>query len=94
MSEKSSPQTPDEEHHHDEDLTTSTKERWEYIGTVLAAIMVLSLPVILLLAGRKLIDLSVISQGWFALYATVTLMAATWGFGDEALKSVQKLRSK
>lgn len=94
MSEKSSPQTPHEEHHHDEDLTTSTKERWEYIGTILASLMIASLALLTVGGAWGFLMLDAISQGWFALYATVTLMAATWAFGDETLKSVRKLRGK
>lgn len=83
-----------EDHHHDENLTTSYKERWEYIGTFLSGIMVVSLPVIIIGTAAGFLSLSMISQGWFVLYLTVTLMAATWAFGKETLESVQEARSK
>jgi hypothetical protein len=84
----------DTTHHHDEDLTTSTMERWEYIGTILAGAMVLSLPVIVVGAGLGILSLSPIGQAWFLLYSTVTLMAATWAFGKETLEAVRKARGK
>lgn len=81
-------------HHHDEDLTTSTMERWEYIGTILSAVMVLSLPTIIIGVALGTLSLSGISQGWFVLYLTVTLMAATWAFGKETLETVKEARGK
>lgn len=77
----------------DENLTTSTKERWEWIGTILASATVLSLPTLIIGAATEMLSLSSVGQAWFALYATVTLMAATWAFGRETLNAVQKARS-
>jgi len=84
----------DDSHHHDRDLTTSTKERWEYIGTILAGVMVLSLPVLVTGAAAGILSVSAVTQGWFVLYATITLMAATWAFGEGTLKAVKKARGK
>lgn len=80
------------EHHHDEDLTTSTMERWEYIGTMLAGLMITSLPVIIIGTALGTLALSGIGQAWFILYATVSLMAATWAFGKETLEAVRQAR--
>lgn len=77
----------------DTDTTSSSMTRWKYIGTILAAIMVISLPVIMLGAAAGTFSLSPIGQAWFVLYSTVTLMAATWAFGKETLEAVQKARS-
>ena len=76
----------------DEDTTSSSMTRWKYIGTILAAIMVISLPVIVLGAAAGVFSLSPIGQAWFVLYSTVTLMAATWAFGKETLEAVQQAR--
>lgn len=84
----------DEKHHDDNGTTTSTMERWEYIGTILASAMVLSLPTIVGGAALGVLSLSPIGQAWFVLYATVTLMAATWAFGEETLSAVKKARGK
>jgi sterol desaturase/sphingolipid hydroxylase (fatty acid hydroxylase superfamily) len=81
---------PEDEHHHDEDLTTSTMERWEWIGTILAGAIILTLPVLLIGAGAGYISLGAVPQAWFVLYATIALMAATWSFGKETLKAVKK----
>lgn len=78
----------------DENTTRSSRTRWEYIGTVLAALMVVSLPVIVIGAAAGTLTLSPIGQAWFVLYSTVTLMAATWAFGKETLEAVQKARGK
>lgn len=86
--------TPDDDHHHDESMTTSTRERWEYIGTVLAGLMVASLPIIIIGTAVGVLTLSGISQAWFGLYFLVTLMAATWAFGKETLEAVQQARGK
>jgi hypothetical protein len=83
-----------DEHHHDEELTTSTRERWEWTGTILAFAMILSLPTILGLTAAGIFTLGSISQAWFVLYFTVTLMAATWAFGKETLEVVRKVRGK
>jgi len=74
------------------DTTSSSMTRWKYIGTILAAAMVISLPVIIIGTALGTFTLSGISQAWFGLYFTVTMMAATWAFGEETLKAVQKAR--
>jgi hypothetical protein len=94
MSNNSPENTDHAEHHHDQDLTTSTKERWEYIGTLLATLMIASLPILTVGGAIGILMLTNIGQGWFALYATVTLMAATWAFGAETLETVRKVRGK
>jgi len=79
----------------DEDSTTkSTRTRWEWTGTILAFAMVLSLPMIIGLTAAGVLTLSPISQAWFGLYFTVTLMAATWAFGKETLEAVREARGK
>lgn len=78
----------------DENTTRSSKTRWEYIGTLLAGIVVTSLPIIMTGAAYGVFSLSSIGQAWLVLYATVTLMAATWAFGEETLKAVQRARGK
>lgn len=78
----------------EQELTTSTKERWEYTGTVLAGLAVASLPIIVFLAGMGVVTLGAISQGWWVTYSTVVLMAATWTFGKETLEAVQQARGK
>lgn len=81
--------TPD-----DDSTTTSTRERWEYIGTVLATVVLVSLPVLILAVAMGVMTLSGITQGWYVLYSTVVLMAATWAFGKEALDAVSEFRGK
>ena len=72
--------------------TVDSEVRWKYIGTILSAVSVLSLPTIIILAGLGVMALGAISQGWALLYSTVVLMAATWVFGEKTLKAVQKAR--
>lgn len=78
----------------DPDTTSSSMTRWKYIGTVLAGVMILSLPVIIGGAALGVLSLAGISQAWFGLYFLVTMMAATWAFGKETLEAVQKARGK
>ena len=78
----------------DEDTTSSSMTRWKYIGTILAAAMVISLPAIIIGTALGTFTLTGISQAWFGLYFMVTLMAATWAFGKETLEAVNKARGK
>lgn len=78
----------------DDSTTKSSMTRWEYIGTVLAAIMVTSLPVLIIGVSAGVFTLAGISQAWFGLYFLVTMMAATWAFGKETLEAVQKARGQ
>lgn len=78
----------------DEDTTSSSMTRWKYIGTILAGVMVLSLPVIVVGTALGTFTLAGISQAWFGLYFLVTMMAATWAFGKETLEAVQKARGR
>ncbi len=77
-----------------DDTTTSSKMRWTYIATVLAGLIVASLPIIIIGTAVGALTLSAISQAWFSLYFLVTMMAATWAFGEETLNAVNKVRSK
>jgi len=90
MPEDTTPVTADG----DEDTTSSSMTRWKYIGTVLSFILVVSLPALMLGAAAGLFSLAAISQGWFALYSLVVMMAATWAFGKETLEAVNKARGK
>ena len=78
----------------DENLTTNTQQRWEWIGTVLSFLILLSLVVLILGASYGLLTLSAISQPWFILYSTVVLMAATWAFGKGTLKAVRAVQKR
>lgn len=81
-----------EEELDENDITTSENARWVGTGTILSIAMVLSLPAIIILAGLGLLSLSGISQFWFTLYFLVTMMAATWVFGEDVLKAVRKTK--
>lgn len=86
--------TPKEdESDEDDNTTTSTRERWTYIATVLSALILITFAALLLGAAAGLFSLSAIGQGWFILYSTVVLMAATWAFGKETLEAVYEARS-
>jgi len=76
----------------DEDTTSSSMVRWQYTGTVLAALMVTSLPILTIGTALGALSLSGISQAWFGLYFLVTMMAATWTWGKETLETIQKMR--
>lgn len=72
--------------------TTSSERRWKYTGTILALLTVASLPALIILAGLSVVALSPITQGWWLLYGTLVLMAATWTFGRETLQAVYEAR--
>lgn len=93
MSESQENESPVEEDG-DEETTSSTRTRWKYIGTVLAGLMVISLPVLIIGTASGLFTLAGISQAWFGLYFLVTTMAATWAFGKETLQAVREARGK
>lgn len=67
--------------------------RWKYTGTVVSTLILLSLPTVLILAGLGFISLAVLTQSLMLLYGTVTLMAATWLFGQETLSAVRSARA-
>lgn len=74
-------------------ITTNPEMRWRWTGTILAVLIVTSLPAFVTLFGFGIISLGAIGQGWAALYATIVLMAATWVWGKETLQSVREARS-
>ena len=76
----------------DPNTTHSALTRWEYIGTVLSFILVVSLAILTLGAAYGILSLAAIGQAWFTLYSIVVLMAATWTFGKETLEAVQQAR--
>lgn len=86
--------TPDSEYEDVDGVTKSSKTRWKYIGTVLAGLMVASLPVLIIGTAFGILTLSGIGQAWFGLYFLVTMMAATWAFGEKTLDAVNKARGK
>lgn len=73
-----------------DEVTTSTKSRWTYTGTVLAIIVILSLPALIIGSAYGILAIASISEYWFGLYALVVTMAATWTFGKGVLESVRK----
>lgn len=73
--------------------TIKTSKRWKYTGTIVTFIVVLSLPILIILAGLGVVSLAAISQAWLVLYGTVTLMASTWLYGKETLEAVQDARN-
>ena len=89
MSKETPPHTTE-----DESLTTNTQQRWEWIGTVLSFLIVVSFLILVLGASYGLLTLSAVGQSWFILYATVVLMAATWSFGKGTLKAVRAVQKK
>lgn len=52
----------------DEDTTSSSMTRWKFIGTIIAGLMVASLPVIIIGTAVGTLTLAGISQAWFRLY--------------------------
>lgn len=76
----------------DPTTTLSSDTRWTYIASVLSAIVITSLPVVIVGTGLGLMTVAGISQGWLILYSTVVLMAATWVFGEETLNAVRRAR--
>lgn len=74
----------------DENTTTSLHTRWEYLASVVTGLYLLSVATIVGLAGYGYLSLELIPQGWFVLYSTIALMAATWLFGAATLKAVRQ----
>lgn len=67
--------------------------RWKYTGTVVSTLLLLSLPAVLILAGLGIVSLAALTQSLMLLYGTITLMAATWLFGQETLSAVKSARA-
>lgn len=77
----SNTQTPDD------NTTNNTQTRWEYLGTVLAGLMIFSVAFIIIGAAAGVLTLSNISQAWFMLYSLISLTAAVWTWGKDTLKA-------
>lgn len=70
--------------------TKNVMYRWEWLNTVLALVLVTSVPIFIayfLTTGTALI----VPQAWFALYATLVITAAVWAFGKSAVSTATKL---
>lgn len=76
------------------ETTVNTRIRWKFAGTIFAGIILLSLPFIIVGTAGGLLTLSSIGQTWATLYAIVTLMAATWAFGEGTLNAVRRTFGK
>jgi hypothetical protein len=85
---------PEQSDDTDPEFTQSTDTRWQGLNTLLAIILVASLPVIVGAALFAGVMLSTVTQPWFFLYSVVVLMAATWSFGKETLEAVQEVRGR
>lgn len=82
----------DNEHHHDEGMTNSTRERWEWIGTILAALIITSAVFAVIGTMAGILSMAAVTQAWFLLYLTLVLMAATWTFGKGTLEAVKEYK--
>lgn len=78
----------------DDDTTSNTQIRWTYTATLLSILILLSLPALVIGAAAGSHNLSEVPQGWFVLYMTVCIMAATWVFGRKALEAAKDYASK
>lgn len=73
-------------------LSEDTDKRWVWLSTIVALLILASLPLFvgLLLLGYTTASLG---QAWFVLYATAVLMALVYSFGREALRTVYQYRN-
>lgn len=72
----------------DDAMTESSQTRWIGTGTLLALLLVASVPVFLGLAGVGTIALSSIPSWLWQSYVILAGLAGVWTFGDETLKSL------
>jgi len=78
----------------DDYVTSDTRARWEGLATVVTFLVFITLFALLLGGAFGIFTLGSVSQSWFILYSTIVLMAATWLYGEDTLKAVQKARGK
>jgi len=70
----------------DEDITNKKSVRWEYLSSVVTALLALTLCVLLVGGSLGLLSLGAIPQGWFVLYASALAAAIGWLFGREYIE--------
>lgn len=74
----------------DDNTTESTETRWEYVATVLAIVIVASLPLFIALGGAGVLTLTSVPKLFVELYVLIVTVAATWTFGSDVLEAVRK----
>jgi len=70
----------------DENLTTNTAERWEYLASIITGVLVLTLSILLIGSSIGVLSLSAIPQPFFLLFSSCLLTAIVWTFGEDAFK--------
>ena len=75
-----------------EETTTDTKLRWQWVGTVAALALILSLSIITICLTAGLFTLAPVTQAWFALYSFAVSVAVVWTFGQEAVKTIKRAK--
>lgn len=85
-------QMPEKEFENDDSTMKRISSKRGILSALTALALVISVPAIVGAAGLGIISLSVITQGWFAMYSTLALMAAVRLFGKDTLESVREAK--
>lgn len=67
----------------DENLTKSKDVRWEYLSSVLTALVLTTFCILIVGAALGALSLSAIGQPWFLLFGALVTAAAGWLYGRE-----------
>lgn len=72
----------------DDDMTDSTSVRWDKLSTVLAFVIVVSVPLFVGFASLGWITLGVLPQWIQYVYVFLCGLAAIWTFGEDSLTAL------
>lgn len=75
----------------DDSVTSSTKARWTYLGSIMALVVICSFIWLLVASAHGKADLERISQPWFILFSTVVTAAVGWVFGVDLYKKYKSM---
>lgn len=76
----------------DESVTSSTKARWTYLGSITALVVISSFIWLLIATAHGKASLDPITQSWFLLFSTVVTAAVGWVFGVDLYKKYKSIR--
>lgn len=77
-----------------ESLTSSTEVRWTYLGSAVAAVILIGFAVVVGAAMFGYADLTAVNAGWFSLVWLVVVTTLGWLYGADIAKGYNQYKKQ
>lgn len=75
-------------------LTSDTEVRWTYLGSAIAAVILIGFAIVVGAAMFGYADLTAVNSGWFSLIWLVVVTTLGWLYGADIAKGYKQYKKK